>query len=271
MVHHLTSFEAEKNRKALTYTVIICIILMLLFYFIRWNNQPATTPVVEEFEINLGNDMEGWGKEQPLIKGQRNNSPDAQKIAAPSASKSIQAENIKHDDNADDHAAVITKPEKNSKAKVETNVSSNKVVTPAKPKQTYSGPGKGNGNNDDEDNTFRNQGNKPGEKGDAGSPTGDKDSYGNTPGGKIGGPMVIRGTRKIVRYYSFTGDLPKATIYAIIKVSPEGRGTFLSFDKGSTSRSQGYADAIAEYLRNIQFDKASTESNVTVRFNFNIN
>lgn len=270
MIHHLHSFEAEKNRKALAYTAIICIVLMLLFYFISWKNEPASTPIVEEFEINLGNDMEGWGQEQPLIKGKRNNSPDAEKIAATSISKSIEAENVRHDDNADDAAAPITKPEKISKAKVETNVTSNKVVPPAKPKQTYAGPGSGHGNNENEDNQYQNQGNNRNGVGDAGSPTGDKDSYGNTPGGKIGGPKVIRGTRKIVRYYSFTGDLPKATIYAVIKVSPDGRGTFVSFEKGSTSRNQGYADSIKEYLRNIQFDKASTESNVTVEFKFNI-
>ena len=36
-----------------------------------------------------------------------------------------------------------------------------------------------------------------------------------------------------------TGELNKATIYAIIKAAPSGQGTFIGFDKGSTSRSQG--------------------------------
>ena len=65
---------------------------------------------------------------------------------------------------------------------------------------------------------------------------------------KTGGPKGYKGNRKIVKYYSFTGELNKATIYAIIKVAPIRPGTFIGFDKGSTSRSQGYADAIRNYL-----------------------
>ncbi len=58
------------------------------------------------------------------------------------------------------------------------------------------------------------QGNKPGGKGDAGSPDGKPDSYGNNPGGRTGGsglrfPKVIE---ILLTYYIFMGDLPKATI-----------------------------------------------------------
>ena len=105
---------------------------------------------------------------------------------------------------------------------------------------------------------------------DAGDPTGNKDSYGNTPGGKVGGPKVISGNRKVVRYYSFTGELAKATINAIIKVSPSGAGTFVRIGQGSTSFSRDYAAAITGYLRTMQFDKADDESLVTVQFNFNV-
>jgi len=45
------------------------------------------------------------------------------------------------------------------------------------------------------------------------------------------GLRVSKGDRKIVNNYIFMGDLPKATINAIIKVSPDGRGTFVTFDK----------------------------------------
>ena len=134
------------------------------------------------------------------------------------------------------------------------------------------GPNNGKpGNNPTDDNGFTRQGNDPNGKGDPGDPKGNKDSYGTSPGGRVGGPKIIRGNRKIVRYYSFTGELPKATIYAIIRVSAEGKGRFIGFDKGSTSRNQGYADAITNYLRTMLFDKAPDESNVTVQFNFNIN
>ena len=66
------------------------------------------------------------------------------------------------------------------------------------------------------------------------------------------------------------GDLPKATINAIIKVSADGRGVFVGFDKGSTSSDSRYANAIRGYLPNIQFNKSDHESVVTVPFNFKV-
>ncbi|HMD00360.1 MAG TPA: hypothetical protein VKH37_09405, partial [Ferruginibacter sp.] len=136
----------------------------------------------------------------------------------------------------------------------------------------YQGTTNGKGNGANETNGYRMQGNNPNGKGDAGSPNGKPDSYGNAPGGKSGGgPRVTSGDRKIIRYYSFQADLEKAVIYAIIKVSPDGKGTFAGFGKNSTSRSSAYATAIAERLPSIMFDKADHESNVTVLFNFTVN
>ena len=49
------SFEAEKNRKALIYTVIICGTLLLLAFLISWTHT-HTQPLITEdlIEINLG-------------------------------------------------------------------------------------------------------------------------------------------------------------------------------------------------------------------------
>lgn len=269
----MADFEVEKNRKAFIYTVIICAILLLLSILISWKNAPVPTPVPEElYELNLGNDMEGWGETQPLIKGQRSPSQKAEVSAKQAVSKSSSADNVQPDEYPDKNSAVVNMPSKNkTKTNEDKANDANKTVKPKQPKVTYNGPGNGNGNNDKEDNGYTYQGNTKGAPGDNGSPEGNKDSYGNTPGGAIGGPKVIRGNRSIVKSYSFTGDLNKATIYATIKVSPDGRGTFVGFDKGSTSRGQEYATAISNYLRNIQFNKASAESNVVVQFNFTIN
>ena len=50
-------FEVQKNRKAFTYTLLICGVLLLLFIIVRWKVQPPTQPVVQDLiEINLGND-----------------------------------------------------------------------------------------------------------------------------------------------------------------------------------------------------------------------
>jgi hypothetical protein len=45
----------------------------------------------------------------------------------------------------------------------------------------------------------------------------------------------------------------------------------VSFDKGSTERSQAYALAISNYLKNIQFNKSQNDSTVTLEFIFDIN
>lgn len=271
----LRHIDVERRKKALLYTVMICGLILLLFFLISWKIMPpAETVVPDLMEINLGNFDEGFGKIQPLIKGQR--SPSQEAIIQPkqSAPKEGENERVDPDDNAEDEAAAVTKTiKKSTLTKKEENPTPVVVPVPKpqKPKVTYDGPGTGTGNNPSEDNGYRYQGNKPGGKGDAGDPKGNPDSYGKTPGGKIGGPRVVSGNRKIIRYYSFTGELPKATIYAVIKVSPSGQGTFISFAKGSTSQNASYSQSISNYLRTMQFDKGPDESRVTVQFNFNIN
>lgn len=270
------------------YTLAICGTLLLLFFWISWpiNKIPPPPPIQDLIEVNLGNEFEGMGDEQPLIKGER--APSQDPVPLPqnttAAASNDAAKDIETDDNANEEAAPVTKVEKNNSKKldapkenvtkpVKTNNPST-VATPAppkpqKPKYAYNGTGAGKGNGADQDNGYTNQGNNPNGKGDDGVPDGKPDSYGNNPGGRSGGPKVF-GNRKIVKYYSFTGDLEKATINAVVKVSPAGIGTFMSFGKGSTRTSAQYANAIKDYLRNIQFDKAADESTVTVQFNFNV-
>lgn len=268
-------FDSERRKKALLYTLMICGALLFMFFLISWRIMPPTVPVVEDLiEINLGNYEEGLGDVQPLIKGERGPSKENIVQPTPAYSKADETEKVLPDDNAEENAAPVNKPTK-TPSKIKTETSPTPMVAPVpkpqKPKITYDGPGKGTGNNTTEDNGYKYQGNKPGGKGDAGDPNGNKDSYGNSPGGKIGGGPLVRGNRKIIRHYAFTGDLKKATIYALVRVTPAGTGTFISFDKGSTSRSPEYAQAISNYLKNIQFDKSTRESTVQVQFNFSEN
>ncbi len=281
-----SAFELEKNRKASLYTAIICGIILLLIFFISWPLYKMPPPLAQDLiEINLGNDAEGFGETQPLIKGQMSPSQDqpSPEQAVAAAAKEEPAKDMT-DDNADKDAAPIDKPVKplvtNNIPKPTTQPVKTNNPTPAaiptpkppKPKITYNGPGTGNGNNATEDNGYRMQGNNPNGKGDAGNPNGKPDSYGNNPGGKTGGSglRVSKGDRRIVNNYIFMGDLPKAIINAIIKVSPDGRGSFVKIDKGSTSSDSRYISAIISYLPNIKFDKADHESIVTVPFNFNV-
>ena len=282
------TFEAEKNRKAFIYTTTIVVAFILIAIFWTWIIPPPPTPVVQDLiEINLGNYDEGFGTVQPLIKGDKSpgDEPAEQQNKPVAAANDEPAKDLQPDDNKDEDAAPVIKPEKpEPKA---TNIPKQpttqpvKNTTPAvvaepkpqKPKIAgYSGPKSGTGNGATEDNGYKYQGNKPGGKGDAGDPNGKPDSYGNDPGGRTGGSglRVSKGDRTIVNNYIFSGELPKATINALVRVSPEGKGTFVGFDKGSTSSDSRYATAIRGYLPNIKFSTADHESTVTVPFNFRV-
>lgn len=282
------SFEVEKNRKAFFYTLIIVGAFLLLAIFWTWIIPPPPAPIVQDMiEVNLGNMDEGFGAVQPLVKGEKSpgEEPAEQQHQPAAPSNPEPAKQQMEDDSKDADAIPVTKPVKTvTKPTVTPTPPTTKPVAntppvtvpepkPQKPKIAgYSGPKGGTGNGATEDNGYRYEGNKPGGKGDAGSPDGKPDSYGNTPGGRTGGSglRVSKGDRTIVNNYIFMGELPKATINAIIKVNPEGRGTFVGFDKGSTSSDSRYATAIRGYLPNIQFSKADHESVVTVPFNFKV-
>ena len=269
-------FESEKNKKALAYTTVILVVMLLMAVLISWKLPEPPEPVVQDLiEINLGNEVEGAGVVQPLIKGEK--APDRQ-IPEPQQQKTIAVaepiKNIEPDVNEDDKdAAPIEKPIKVTPVPKPVAVAVVPVPKPQKPKISgYNGPRTGTGNGATEDNGYKYQGNNPNGKGDSGNPNGRADSYGNSPGGKPGGGLrVSKGDRSIINNYIFMGDLPKATINAVIKVSPDGRGQFVTFDKGSTSNESSYVNAIRSYLPNIKFSKADHESIVTVPFNFRVN
>lgn len=272
-----STFEAEKNRKAAIYTAAILGSLLLITFLVSWTNVVhPPKPVEEAIEINLGNDIEGFGEVQPMIKGEKAPADEPapqQQQAAPV--KDQPAEEVK-DDEPDPESAPVTKPVK-TPVKVTKPVVAPTPVPPApkpqKPKIAgYNGPKGGTGNGATEDNGYKYQGNNPGGKGDAGSPNGKPDSYGNKPGGKTGGSglQVSKGDRRIVNNYIFMDNLPPATIHAKIKVSPGGTGVFVGFDKGSTSTEAKYAEAIRRYLPNIEFDKSDHTSDVVVPFKFRV-
>ncbi len=285
------TFELQKNRKAFIYTAIIVGTMLLIAFFWSWTIPLPPVPVAQDLiEINLGNFDEGFGTVQPLVKGEKSpgEEPAEQSKKQPAAAVNNEpAKDVQADDKADEDAAPAPKVEKPTPKAVTIpklpnttpvkNTNPTPAVVPApkpqKPKIAgYGGPKGGTGNGATEDNGYKYEGNKPGGKGDAGDPSGKPDSYGNNPGGRTGGSglHVSKGDRTIVNNYIFMGDLPKATINAIIKVSPSGRGVFVGFDKGSTSSDSRFASAIRDYLPNIKFNTSDHESVVTVPFNFKV-
>lgn len=282
------SNESQNNFKAAAATIVVHAVLLFLFFVITIAMAVPTPPPVEEgIEVNLGNSDIGFGDVQPLVPGEPapepmpQTSPPKQQIAEP---VNEPEKELSEKDNAD--APEVNKPVKkttptkitptNTPPVVNNKPVNNTVITPTpapkKPKAVYGGGTGTGGNNSDTYNNSRNQG-IAGGTGDQGKANGNpnSDRYdGNGGTGTSGRPRVI-GNRKIIKYYSFEGDLEKATIFAIVKVSPEGKGTFAGFGKNSTSRNQAYKEAIIEYLLNIQFDKSNEESTVTVQFNFKVN
>ena len=141
--------------------------------------------------------------------------------------------------------------------------------SPPKPKLPLYKGGNGNGGNGaTEDNGYRNQGYKPG-NGDAGSPDGKADAYGNNPGGRSGGGMsIVSGDRKISRGYSFKDELEKAKVYVTIRVSPDGRGTFVGFAGILQLQILNTQNLLAITYLKYNLAKADHESTITVEIKF---
>src|SRR5690242_2967975 len=96
----------------------------MIAIFYTWKTQvPPTPTVMDLIDINLGNEQEGMGDVQPLVKGER--APDNQSVASHhTATRKVAEEpsqNIKADeDDKNTEAAPVVKTEKKvEKAKIE--------------------------------------------------------------------------------------------------------------------------------------------------------
>ncbi len=281
------TFEAEKNKKAFAYTIIICGTLLLLAFLISWPILQPPIPITQELlEINLGNNEEGMGEIQPLIKGEM---APSQELSAPAPSnespKPEETKEIKPDENAEVNAAPVAKAEKKIlKKKIEVKIEK-KVVKkikntpivapptpkPTKPKLTYNGPGSGKGNGSTEDNGYRYQGNKPGGKGDAGDPSGKPDSYGNSPGGKTG-VSVTKGVRPLnIKDLRFEDDFNEnAIVFLDIKYSASGNFISSVIAKGTTTSKSSIIGIAKRKAAELKFPSSVDGGISTVVFNFKI-
>lgn len=281
------SFEAEKNRKALTYTLLICGLLLIFAIFYTWPMIIPPTPTVTDLiDINLGNEVEGMGTVQPLVKGER--APDNQSVASHQSARKVLEEpsqNINADESGDKDAAPVVKNEKkNETAKIinkEPVKTASKTINPSpvvnpnpapkKPKiPLYKGGTGTGGNGATEDNGYRNQGYKPG-NGDAGSPNGSPDAYGNSPGGKSGF-SVIRGLsgRRPVHFPNMQGDFNEnAKVYVDIQVNGSGTVTSAVISRGTTTSNPSLRSTAIEKAKQLKFPSSQNPvENGTILFNF---
>jgi hypothetical protein len=249
--------RSEEKKKALLYAAIICGTLLLLFILIKWTIVPPSEPIVQEqIEINLGNEKDGFGEKQPLIKGSpttTNNEPQSEN------SSSSNNDNITPDDNNNSAAAVVNKTDNNKKTTTPVNNENKKTATENKTKiELYKGNNTGkNGNNEDIDNGFKSQGNNP---------------NGNNDQGKSNGsPKVIPINRAMLKDYKFEDELGKEKIYARIKINTSGAGTFVKIEKKSTSFDTKYKNAIINCLPKIKFESSDANSEAIIIFDFRVN
>ncbi|MFZ4057745.1 MAG: hypothetical protein ACOYKE_06380, partial [Ferruginibacter sp.] len=269
-----------------SYTAIICGTLLLLAIFIQWPLTKPTPPLVEDLiEVNLGNEMEGDGEIQPLRKGEMSQVPETPQNgdAGSTVSTASTNETIEPDEKEDKDAAPVNKPEivKSPKPNitpvkqpVKNNTPTpvaNPTPKPQKPKYAYKGPGTGNGNNATTDNGYQNQGNKPGQNGDKGVPTGKPDSYGNTPGGKSG-VTVERGARPLnLGQLKFEDDFNEnAKVTVDVKYNSAGSFVSCSIAK-STTTDATILRLARKKAAELKFPATNGEGGVTtILFNFKV-
>ncbi|MCO6497826.1 MAG: hypothetical protein J5I50_09210 [Chitinophagaceae bacterium] len=273
-------FEVQKNRKALLYTLIVCGSLLLIFFLYKWTAAeipPQNT--LDLIDINLGNEEEGMGEIQPLVPGDR--APDDQSVASAESSRRVEespSRQIEADETGDIDAAPVVKPAKpNPKApnvNKESTAKSSKTVNPSPvtnpnpappaPKSVYKGGSGTGGNNAEEDNGYRNQGYKGG-TGDAGSPDGKPDAYGNTPGGRSG-ISVARGLsgRRMVAIPKMTGDFNEnAKVYVDVVVDPSGKVTPQGIARGTTTSNTNIRNIAMQKARELKFNPTQSGGNET--------
>lgn len=281
------AFEGEKNRKALTYTLMVCGLFLIFAIFYTWPMMIPPTPVVTDLiDVNLGNEVEGMGTVQPLVKGER--APDNQSVASHQSARKVREEpsqNINADESDNKDAAPVVRSEKKietakiiNKEPVKTaskTINPSPVVNPnpapKKPKiPLYKGGTGTGGNGATEDNGYRNQGYKPG-NGDAGSPDGSPDAYGNSPGGKSGF-SVVRGLsgRRPIHFPNMQGDFNEnAKVYVDIQVNAAGTVTSAVVSRGTTTSNSSLRSTAIEKAKQLKFPPSQNDiENGTILFNF---
>ena len=281
------ALEAKNRNKAYMITGGFAALAILVMFLLKWKIPVPEFVITEpgiEVELNLPPEPEpetladgGGGGGNPVqAAGIAGIAP----AATPVPGENQDAKEMEEDNDAPILAKpTVVKPKataitNTSVAKVEPKV----IETPAPPRpkavlgKTTTGTGKGGGADDYDRAGGKGTGSGVGNGSGTGGGNGTGNGGGNGSGGGSGsGPKVTRGDRKIVRYYSFEGDLDKAVVYANITVSPDGIGKFISIAKGSSNSNGAYKSAIMQYLQNIKFDKADHESMLTVQFNFRVN
>jgi hypothetical protein len=284
------NFESQKNVRAGSYTIFICVTLLLFFIFVKWSSPLPPAPVLDEgIEVNLGNSDEGFGTDQPYEPGLP--SPQEQQNYTPprAVAQNDDLRDVETDD-ANEDAPVVAKP---PVAKPEaTKVSEKEVAkTPAKPTQPVANPtpapprpkavfrgvnGTGTGGNDAD--SYKKGGSEgiAGGRGDQGRPGGDPNSknYEGTGGRGNSGVSISRGLsgRRMTSLPSFEDEFNSNEKVAVdIKVDESGKVISAVYQpRGSTTSNGTFKSIAIRKAMQVRFNTAGEESMGTIVFNFKL-
>ncbi|MBO9562841.1 MAG: hypothetical protein J7621_08715 [Niastella sp.] len=283
------NFESKKNAQAGGYTALVCGLLLIIFFFVRWSLPALPEPPVEEgIEVNLGSSDAGLGTDQPFEPGSP--APAQQQAYTPPAPTPVQEEPAKEtpDDNEPDAPEIrkptITKPEA-TKVPEKDVVKSKPVKKPVeapptppvkRPKAEMKGvSGTGTGGNDAD--SYKKGGNQgiAGGQGDQGRPGGNPDSDNYTGGGKgNGGVSISRGLqgRRITGTPSFQDEFNEnAKVSIDIKVDETGKVVSAIYQpRGSTTSDAGMIEIAKRKAFQVKFNPGDNESAGTLQFNFKL-
>ena len=287
-------FEAQKNIKASGYTTLICVLLLVIFLFVKWTLPVLPEPPVEEgIEVNLGNSDMGLGEDQPFLPGQP--SPSNQQEYTPPKATVAENNDVRdiETDDKDEEAPSIVKPavvKPNTtripdKEVVKRPVSNTQPVSnptpPApKPKAVFKGVN-GTGTGGNEADTYKKGGNQgvAGGTGDQGKPAGNPNSGNYSgPGGKgNSGVSIARGLqgRYFTRVYSYEGDFNENAKVAVdVRVDKSGTVLSASYQpRGSTTANSYFKDKAVEIVRKSKLNadpNGPEEQTGTVTVNFRV-
>ncbi|MBE7169690.1 MAG: hypothetical protein INR73_03825 [Williamsia sp.] len=287
----ITPFEYQKNMRAGGYTLLICVLLCVLFFLIKWNTPSFPVPPVEDgIEVNLGNSDAGLGDDQPFEPGQP--APQEQQRYTP-PQPVAEKENIKdvETDDRDEDAPVVKKPtvakpdatkiadkdEKINKPVKVTQPAAVPTPAPPKPKAVFKGVN-GTGTGGNEADTYKKGGNEgiAGGQGDQGRPGGDPDSKNYTGNGGTGksGVSISRGLqgRRFTGLPSFEDEFNENAKVAVdIRVDESGKVTSAVYQpRGSTTGSATLKNIAIRKAMQIKFNAGGDESLGTIVFNFRL-
>lgn len=285
------NFEAQKNLKASGYTLMVCVLLLIVMLFIKWTLPSIPPPPEEEgIEVNLGNSEQGSGDDQSFLPGKP--APADQQSYQPPRQVTAPVEEVKdfETDDKDEDAPVIRKPpvtkpnatkvpEKEvvkTPAKKPQPTNDPPAPAPPKPKAVFRGVN-GTGTGGNEADEYKKGGSEgiAGGRGDQGAPGGNPDSDNYTGGGSgNSGVSKLRGLagRRMVRIPSFEDDFNENAKVAVdIKVDAAGNVVSAEYQpKGSTTSNANLKAIAIRKAKQVKFNPGSVESTGTLQFNFKL-